>query len=153
MNFKKPTKKGAANTASMLAGATVGAMVSDAVASIIPLDNPTYARLAVLGVGVLGMLTINGSGAVAEGAKGAFAGMAIHQGVKVSRENLVKVLPASATANSFVADALALSEVQVKQALAMPLQNRNKELYGMSSLGNPNFEQPRPVITPMSLLA
>lgn len=157
MKFKKPTKKGAANTATMVAGATVGAMVSDAVAALIPTSNPTYKQLAVMGLGVAGMLTVTGTDTASEGVKGLFAGMAIQQGVKVTREGLVKVLPASATTNSFVSDALALNEapVPVKSAdkfLGVPIRNQSGT-YGMQSLGNPDFSQPQAVrITASSLI-
>lgn len=161
MKFKTPTKKKAANTASLLAGATVGAMVSDAVASLIPVSNPTYARLAVMGLGVAGTVAVNGSDAVSEGTKGLFAGMAIQQGVKTSRQGLVKVLPESATANSFVQDALALNEAPVlvetapiktkDKFLGLPIQNRSKELYG-GGLGNPEMNK-TVSITPTSILA
>lgn len=142
MKFNKPTSKKAANSAAMVAGATVGAMVSDAVASVIPLKNPLYSRLAVLGLGVAGLLTIQGNDVASESVKGAFAGMAIQQAVKTSRESLTKVLPASAKSNSFVAaalgeaQALASTETPVARPhLGVPIRNRAGMQFGMQPLG------------------
>lgn len=135
MKFGKVTGKKATGAAVMVGGATVGAMLSDAVVNAIPLSNPTHKRLAVLALSGVALAAFSGDKTADKAVQGAIAGMAIQQAVKTSREGLVKVLPASATSNSFVQAALDSGSPALNgKFLGAPIKNWQPNTF---QLGNP----------------
>lgn len=141
MKFGKVTGKKATGAAVMVGGATVGAMLSDAVVNAIPLSNPTHKRLAVLALSGVALAAFSGDKTADKAVQGAIAGMAIQQAVKTSREGLTKVLPASATSNSFVQSALGSDQALNGKYLGAPIKNWQPNTF---KLGNPQMPATNP---------
>lgn len=87
--LKKPSQKTIVDAAVLVGSAVGGAAVSRGVFGAIPLTPPASgtdykkigARVVLIALGIAGAASINGSDTVANGAKGALAGMAIQQGL------------------------------------------------------------------------
>ncbi|MFY0481657.1 hypothetical protein ACI6PS_03555 [Flavobacterium sp. PLA-1-15] len=87
--LKKPSQKTIVDAAVLVGSAVGGAALSRGAFGAIPLTPPASgtdykkigARLALIAVGIAGAASISGNDAVATGAKGALAGVAIQQGL------------------------------------------------------------------------
>lgn len=91
MNFKKPSKKTLVDAAVLTGGAVGGAALSRVIFGEIPLTPPATgtdfkkigARAAFIILGTVGAASVSGSDLGSTGMKGAFAGMAIQQGIEL----------------------------------------------------------------------
>lgn len=91
MNFKKPSKKTLVDAAVLTGGAVGGAALSRVIFGEIPLTPPATgtdfkkigARAAFIILGTVGAASVSGSDLGSTGVKGAFAGMAIQQGIEL----------------------------------------------------------------------
>lgn len=103
MNFKKPTKKTFTDAATLTVGAVGGAALSRVVFGELPIAEtpnetnwPKYgARVGFIVLGAVGAASVSGTDLGSKGVQGAFAGMAIQQGIELIAD-VAKANPSTA---------------------------------------------------------
>lgn len=151
MNFKKPTKKTFVEAAALTVGAVGGAAASRVVFGELPLKAPTNggtdfmkigARVLFIVGGTLGAASVTGSDVASSATKGAFAGMAIQQGIE-----LVADFAKSSDATKNLGDSPAKSDTIKARVLGLACACDNDYSQG---LGKPRRKALRAAVIDMS---
>ncbi|UOB18593.1 hypothetical protein [Abyssalbus ytuae] len=93
MKVKNPSLNGIVGAAETTLGVVAGAKLSNGASELIPLENKTYAKLAVAAVGLVAASAIEGKDTLGKLAKNACIGMAVQQGGELISETVQPMLP------------------------------------------------------------